>query len=742
MLLPLIVAAAASAQTTQTITEGNAGLTAVEVVFTQATPGNSATTGSYQTVDGTATAADNDYMPVSGTFDIPPGQVSSNPVRILVVGDSKFETDETFRLLVSNVQGGTISNPGPYTFTIRNDDPQPSITVTSPSVTEGNSGVTILSFVVTLGAVTGAPVQASYTTADGTATRGTDYLAANTGVITFPAGETQRTVTVDVLGDTAFEENETMTLTVTSANIAVTGTGTILNDDTRPAAAITIVSGNNQSGRLGARLPQPLIVRVTNAVNEPVAGVTVQWSVTSGAAALNPSSSVTDADGRASTNVNVNSVGVIRIEARAGTLATTFTLNANTSFESRAQGPVAVPIGRALDAICARNESEFRSACTILALTPDEFLTPMIENLGPQQSGVQARMESVLASEVTRGIASRLRSVRAGVERFSVNELQVAVNGRTLPIAMLATVFAQQTATDAGGSEESDYSGWSAFLSGNLGNGERKPGNSVRPFDLESQGVMVGVDRLFGQSIAGASLHVTQMEGNLNEGIGFVDANGYALSLYASRGGLFSRTGGRFDGLHLDGSVTVGNHTYDMKRDLSGTFASALGENDARMFAVAAGTGLDLHTGRTDIDVSLGGMWSRSEIDELSEEGVGPFLLFVEGHEVESLTGTLGLNLRSAFAVPFGTLLPSLRGELVHEFESDARLVTARFLRDQLNNSFTVPVDEPDANYGRVGAGLQALFPYGWSLSIEVNQDVLRDDLEFRNLQFNIYKSF
>ena len=131
-----------------------------------------------------------------------------------------------------------------------------------------------------------------------------------------------------------------------------------------------------------------------------------------------------------------------------------------------------------------------------------------------------------------------------------------------------------------------------------------------------------------------------------------------------------------------------------------------------------------------------------SDIDELSEEGVGPLLLFVEGHEVKSLTGTLGLNARTAFATPFGSLLPSLRAELVHEFEDSARLVTARFLRDRLNTSFTVPVDQPDANYGRIGAGLQAVFPFGWSASIEANQDVMRNDLKFRNVQFTVYKSF
>ena len=103
---------------------------------------------------------------------------------------------------------------------------------------------------------------------------------------------------------------------------------------------------------------------------------------------------------------------------------------------------------------------------------------------------------------------------------------------------------------------------------------------------------------------------------------------------------------------------------------------------------------------------------------------------------------TAGLNVRSAWAVPFGTLLPSFRAEMIHEFKSGARLVTARFVRDTLGTSFTVPIDSPDVNYGKLGAGLQAEFPRGYSALLEVTQDVLRSDLHFRTLQFNVRKAF
>ncbi|HYC90124.1 MAG TPA: autotransporter domain-containing protein [Thermoanaerobaculia bacterium] len=730
--------------------EGNSGVTFLDVVFTQSSPGNLPVTGNYQTVDGTATVADNDYLPASGTFIIPPGETDSQPIRIGIVGDTKFESNETFRLVISNVQGGTLTNPGPYTFTIQNDDTQPTIAVSSPSVAEGNGGgFTPLSFVITLGAPAGTSVPVTWSIAAGSASFASDFIAAPSGSFVFAPGETQRTVNVEVVADNLFEDNETFTLTATATGgNTATGTATIVNDDPRPAAAVGILSGNNQSGRLGLQLAQPLVVRVVDSTGAPVRGVTVTWSVTSGAAQLSPAASTTDADGRATTTVVVNSVGPITIQATvAGLAPATFTINATTSFESRAQGPVAVPVARALDTLCARNEQEFTAVCRALSLLSDAEFSPSLERLAPQQSGAQSKVASEVVSAVTSGIAARLSAVRGGVQRFSTQQLQIAINDRPLPLAALAAAFGPQEATDAGGSEEDPYSGWSAFLSGNLGTGERNARDGQLGFDLESQGVMFGVDRLVGQNIFGASLHLMQLDADLSGGNGTVDTSGYSLSLYGSRGGLFAggAPNSKFDGLHFDGSLTYGRNTYEAERDLTIagiTVASATSENDANVFAIAAGTGFEAHTGRTDFDLTLGGTWSRADISELSEQGTGPLLLFVQGQDIESLTANLGLNVRAAFPVPFGTLLPSLRGEYVRELKDDARLVTARFLRDRLGTTFTVPLDRPDASYGRIGAGLQALFPFGWSATVEATQDVLRSDLKFRNLQFNVYKSF
>jgi hypothetical protein len=58
------------------------------------------------------------------------------------------------------------------------------------------------------------------------------------------------------------------------------------------------VSGDLQSANAGSALPQPLVVRATDAGGNGVAGVRVSWSV-GGGGSISPSSVTTDAEGRA-----------------------------------------------------------------------------------------------------------------------------------------------------------------------------------------------------------------------------------------------------------------------------------------------------------------------------------------------------------------------------------------------------------------------------------------------------------
>ncbi|MFM8380313.1 MAG: S8 family serine peptidase [Planctomycetia bacterium] len=127
-----------------------------------------------------------------------------------------------------------------------NAAPAVGISISGGSVTEGNTGTTPLTFTVTLAAAVSSTVTVNYATANGTAAAGSDFTAAS-GTLTFAPGETSKTVAVAVAGDTAFESNETFSLTLSGASsnariATASATGTIVNDDQQVARTLSIAS--------------------------------------------------------------------------------------------------------------------------------------------------------------------------------------------------------------------------------------------------------------------------------------------------------------------------------------------------------------------------------------------------------------------------------------------------------------------------------------------------------------------
>jgi hypothetical protein len=128
---------------------------------------------------------------------------------------------------------------------ITNDDSPPLVTdnsalsVNDAAIAEGNSGTSNLVFTVQLSQADSAKIiSVNYASADASATAGSDYAAVS-GTLSFPVGSTTQTLAVAVSGDTAYEANETFTLTLSNpvnASLAdASAVGTLTNDDVPPS---------------------------------------------------------------------------------------------------------------------------------------------------------------------------------------------------------------------------------------------------------------------------------------------------------------------------------------------------------------------------------------------------------------------------------------------------------------------------------------------------------------------------
>mgnify|MGYP003544210014 FL=1 len=94
-------------------------------------------------------------------------------------------------------------------------------------------------------------VTVNYTTANGSALAGQDYVAQS-GILTFAAGVTQQNILVAVIGDSVVENSETFTVTLSDPSEGASildgsGTGTIADDDASlsiAAASADAAEGN------------------------------------------------------------------------------------------------------------------------------------------------------------------------------------------------------------------------------------------------------------------------------------------------------------------------------------------------------------------------------------------------------------------------------------------------------------------------------------------------------------------
>ena len=209
----------------------------------------------YATADGTATAADGDYLPASGTLTIAPG-ASFSTITVQVNGDTYFEPDEMFHVVLSNAQ---TQDPGTGTTTyafietgtgtgiIRNDDPYPTVTVNDVQAPEGTGGTTPFVFTVNLSSPLDHATEIDYETDP----PGSDDYYGGQGYLDFAPGETSQSITINVVGDNRQESDEIFSIVVFTfvywdggwfKQFLASGTGTIINDDPEPTISIEDVT--------------------------------------------------------------------------------------------------------------------------------------------------------------------------------------------------------------------------------------------------------------------------------------------------------------------------------------------------------------------------------------------------------------------------------------------------------------------------------------------------------------------
>ena len=111
--------------------------------------------------------------------------------------------------------------------------PAPTLSISDVTVAEDAGAATLG---VSLSGPTAQTVTVAYSTADATATAGSDYTA-DAGTVTFAPGDTSETITIPITDDDTDEPNEKFTVTVTDSTFVAIADGTAtatINDNDAP----------------------------------------------------------------------------------------------------------------------------------------------------------------------------------------------------------------------------------------------------------------------------------------------------------------------------------------------------------------------------------------------------------------------------------------------------------------------------------------------------------------------------
>ncbi len=224
----------------------------------------------------------------TGQVTFGPGQTSAS-VTVNVAGDTTIEPDERFFFEIYNPVNAVIFAPIAAGFII-NDDPgggalPPLSLISLPNKAEGDSGTTILNFIVTRSGDLSGTSSVSYVVAGVGANpaAASDFVGGvlPSGLVTILPGENQKAFNIEVAGDVLFEPDETFTITLQDAS-----GGTLVS--TASTAQLTILNDDSASRPPTSASLDPIFAAILRASRTAGAALTPTMTLADGSTAPNP----------------------------------------------------------------------------------------------------------------------------------------------------------------------------------------------------------------------------------------------------------------------------------------------------------------------------------------------------------------------------------------------------------------------------------------------------------------------
>lgn len=347
----------------------------------------------------------------------------------------------------------------------------------------------------------------------------------------------------------------------------------------------------------------------------------------------------------------------------------------------------------------------------------------------PEETQIIGSGSTDTAHDQLENVNSRLQVLRLG--------------SSTLPIAGLHL-------STGGAASADEHTRIGLFINGDFGTGEKDATFNENAFEFDSYGLTTGVDYRFSDSfVAGVALGYTQSDAEVQNNSASYDSDGRSVTGYGSW---------YTERLYLEGSLNYGQFEHDGKRRIAygdpgsrierGTNSSTDSEQLGWSLAVGYNSAIE----RFSYGVFVRGEGVNSDIDAYDEEGSGnpdaignnEWAMHIEDQEVESLQAALGGQLALAWNLNFGVLQPYFGVEWRHEFEDDAREITAFYRNDPFfavgDRRFAVvfTTDDADKDYYLVSLGTTLVVKGGTQFFINYDTLLELEDVDSHYLTAGI----
>lgn len=318
-------------------------------------------------------------------------------------------------------------------------------------------------------------------------------------------------------------------------------------------------------------------------------------------------------------------------------------------------------------------------------------------------------------------LLSRLTALRNGSRGVEVSGLRLAMNGHSLGASWIQDYLDAEE--EAGGGTRLLSEKWGVFLNGSISVGDQDfPQDSGYDFDVYD--LTGGVDYRFDNGIIlGGALGLTRLESDIDADGGTLDSDSVTLQGFG--------TWNLSESFYIDATAAYASGNIDQVRTIELGSAGALSDQTAS----GSTDSTQLSTSLTlNYRTSLANGWSLtnygslyfadSEVDELTEGGSGLALRF-EKREFDSLLSSLGMRVSKAFN--FGNSIMTTFADVSYKHESkDPVDVKTRFAAVDTRGP-GVRIEDPDKDFGAVGAGASWVFRDGNQVFLKFNTLVMDD---------------